>query len=111
MSLGGKPSPAMPRAISSTTVLSVPRASTRRRTNAGRPTLSPAMTPIAEMAMRPARRTIGSTLDADDVRGATPVHSSTMRCALLPPKPKLLIAARRGPSLSHGAASVRSVKP
>ncbi len=43
--------------------------------------------------------------------GRPPTHSSTIRCALLPPKPKLLIAARRGPPVSHASGSSRRRKP
>ena len=45
------------------------------------------------------------------VAGISPVHSSTIRCALFPPNPKLLIAALRGPDFSHGSAFARSRKP
>ena len=36
------------------------------------------------------------------------IHSSSSRWALLPPKPKLLIAARRGPLHSQGSAFASS---
>ena len=67
----------------------------------------PAVTVWATTAISTSTHSLGPRAGPVGPRRADGTHSSTRRCALLPPNPKLLMAARRGPSLGHGSAVMR----
>ncbi len=77
----------------------------RRKSSASSP--SPTLAPIAVMATAASGRRVRRAAGIS----APGTHSSTMRCAFVPPKPKALTAHRRGPGHSSSPASRRSGVP
>ena len=71
----------------------------------------PTRAPTETIAMGSRRRLAGAAIEARNASGLSPSQASTMRWALLPPKPNALMAARLGPVQGSSSVSTRNDVP